>query len=150
MKQPVPARPLPLNESAGFLTNKAAHALKLGLLRSFKLRGLDVTTEQWGVLNLLFHKDGLTQTELARTAIKDKPNITRILDTMEKKKLVVRQPDPNDGRTFRIHLTGKGRALTPELLECAHATLRQATRGLSPRQLGEYRTALEVIIKNLT
>ena len=55
-----------LDESVGFLVSRAALTLRNELSRAFKVRGYDVTAEQFGVLVYLSEQDSPpTQTELA-------------------------------------------------------------------------------------
>lgn len=36
---------------------------------------LDITTEQWAILNVVYHNPGVSQTDLARVCLKDKNTI---------------------------------------------------------------------------
>lgn len=100
----------------GFLISRTAMRLRLGLRRVFAENGQDVTPEQWGVLLCLWREEGLSQCELAERTVKDRTTITRILDLLEKKGLAERRRDPEDRRTFRIHLTEAGRRAREVLL----------------------------------
>ena len=80
------------DDSVGFFVNRAAIRLKNRLWQSFKEGGFDITPEQWAVLNCLWEKDGQTQTEIADRIIKDKTNLTRMLDVMEREGLLERRP----------------------------------------------------------
>ena len=73
--------------------------------------GLEITVDQWGALLLLRDSgDGLSNSELASQMSKDKPTVTRIVDVLVRKSLVVRQPNKNDRRQQRISLTRKGKS----------------------------------------
>ena len=98
------------DDSIGFLVNRAAIRLKNELGKAFKANGYDITPEQWGVLNCLWEEDGQTQTEIAERILKDKTNLTRMLDIMEREELVERRPHERDRRSYRIYLTLKGRS----------------------------------------
>ncbi|MFS4482888.1 MarR family winged helix-turn-helix transcriptional regulator [Hyunsoonleella sp. 2307UL5-6] len=55
-------------------------------------------------------------------------SLSRILKTMEKRKLIERQPNPNDGRGVLIHLTDLGkekRALSKEKVLIFNETIRK-------------------------
>jgi len=88
------------DESVGFLINRVAKQTKRKLYSAFKENGYTLTPEHWAVLNRLWEKDGLSQTEIADQTFKDKANITRILDVMEKNDLVKRQKHEEDRRSF--------------------------------------------------
>lgn len=63
------------------------HQTDLTLTRYIKakLAPLNITPEQNLILLLLWGKDGRSQNEIAKSLVKDKTNITRMLDNLEKK-----------------------------------------------------------------
>src|SRR4030042_1428898 len=84
----------PSKDSLGFIIYRTALALKSALQRFFKENGFEITVEQWAIIRHLWDEDGLSQREIAEKTAKDKPNITRMVDALERKRLVFRQPDP--------------------------------------------------------
>jgi len=147
---PEDIRPFPLRQSLGFLLVRTA--LKLRLLGNTLLQdaGLDITVDQWGILNLLWEADGQTPVELARRADKDKPNVTRLLKILEDKALVVRKPDPADRRSHRIHLTEAGAALKDQLLDMGTVCLQQACKGLSGQEVATLKHLLNRVYTNVS
>ncbi|HZE22339.1 MAG TPA: MarR family transcriptional regulator, partial [Desulfobaccales bacterium] len=83
-------------DSLGFIVYRTALALKSALQRCFKENGYEITGEQWAIIRHLWEEEALSQRELAEKTSKDKPNITRMLDALEKKHLIFRQADPRD------------------------------------------------------
>ena len=138
-----------LNDSYGYLINLAAQRLRYELHQTFQAKGYDVTPEQWAVLNRLWEEDGLSQVELAERTFKDKPGTTRILNLLEKKKFVVRQPDENDGRVLRVFLTQSGRDLKEKLIPCAEEVLAKSGRNLTKEQLSQFKRTLHQMLDNL-
>ena len=138
-----------LNDSYGYLINLAAQRLKYALHQTFQAKGYDVTPEQWAVLNRLWEQDGLSQVELAERTFKDKPGTTRILNLLEKKKIVVRRPDEDDGRVLRVFLTKTGKDLKEKLILCAEEVLVKSGRNLTKEQLTEFKRTLNQILDNL-
>jgi DNA-binding MarR family transcriptional regulator len=55
------------------------------------------------------HPQGLRMGELSRRMMVTGGNITGITDQLEQEKLVVRVPDPRDGRAYSVKLTVAGR-----------------------------------------
>ena len=55
------------------------------------------------------HPQGLRMGELSRRMMVTGGNITGITDQLEQEKLVVRVPDPRDGRAYSVKLTTAGR-----------------------------------------
>ena len=51
-------------------------------------------------------------TELATLLHCDKTNVTGLVDRLQRRDLLTRQPDPHDRRMTRVHLTAEGDGLT--------------------------------------
>ena len=79
------------------------------------LKPFDITTEQLHILKNIEHRDGSTQREICAVAGKSPANVTRILDRLEKKQLIVRRDNPNDRRSQLVSLTDNGNALARRL-----------------------------------
>jgi len=139
----------PRTESPGFLIYRTATQMKAGLLRAFQAEGFNVTPEQWTVLSSLWEDEGLNQTLLAEKTLKDRHNVTRILDLLEKGGLVRREPDSGDRRCQRDYLTRAGRALKPKLVGIATDFLQKALTGMSQEDLDSMKRILGQILKNL-
>jgi DNA-binding MarR family transcriptional regulator len=83
-------------------------------LRQFQertLRQADLTPPQYYVLSLLSEQDGRPFKDLAAALGCTPATVTGIVDTMEKKGLVARGPNPADRRSLLVTLTAKGKAL---------------------------------------
>ena len=84
-------------------------ALRAAGQKSLKLHGLDdITKEQFSILILLTIKDGLYQTQIANILVKDRPNITRMIDILERKGFIRREKDDNNRRILKVFITPKG------------------------------------------
>ena len=100
----------PLEEAPAYMIYRLSRLLRQNLKQVLHAGGLDVTTEQYFLLYRLFQKDAVVQSALADSMLGDYPNITRHIDSLEKKGLVVRTHDAHDRRRYLILLTDKGRA----------------------------------------
>jgi DNA-binding MarR family transcriptional regulator len=85
-------------------------------IRSFMQKGLieagiDLTVDQWVVIDHIKPNAGISQNDLANAIAKDAPTITRILDLLVTKGFVKRQMGENDRRKFRLFLTPEGEIL---------------------------------------
>lgn len=58
---------------------------------------------------------GISQARLIPFLQTDKANVTKLLNDMEKRDLIRRQPDPVDRRNKTCYLTDKGADIAPEL-----------------------------------
>lgn len=138
-------QPFNLMMTPGYRLGRTFLRLKNGLRKEFLAHGVDVTPDQWGVLSLAGEQEGLTQSELGENLLKDKASITRILDRLEAKGLLVRRTDGNDRRTFRIFLTPEGRSLREQLIPISKAYARQCYRHITTTDIDFLQAILEKI-----
>jgi DNA-binding MarR family transcriptional regulator len=140
---------IPIQDSLGFIIYRTALALKAALQRCFKENGYEITPEQWGLIRHLGQEDGLSQREIGERASKDKPNITRMLDALENKHLIFRQPDPRDRRKYRIYLTEEGRRLQESLLPLTQTLRDRTTLNLPAPDIELVKDILNKIYNNI-
>ena len=136
-------------ELYSFVTGKASIAIARRLQRKFNQAGLNITIEQWSVLSQLWKQDGQSQQDLCRTTFRDKPSITRLVDNLEKLKLVKRVASKNDRRSNLIFLTREARALEQKTMEVANKTLNEALEGVTNGQVEIAREVLQMVYDNL-
>jgi DNA-binding MarR family transcriptional regulator len=139
----------PREQSPGYVIYSVASEMKAGLKRAFEAKGFSVTPEQWGVLSSLWEMEGVQQTLLAQRTDKDRHNITRILNLLERDGLVRRDPCLEDRRCQRVYLTEKGKALRPKLVPIVTGFLRNALAGLTQEDFDQMIRILGKISKNL-
>ncbi len=125
-----------------FLLAHARLRLGKGLQRVFRDAGHELTPEHWGLLNMIAKSPGARQTQLAESLGKDKPNVSRILATLEKKGLLLREADPRDRRSHRLILTPAGETLLAELTPLVAAYL---DRIFSPLDDVDYEIFMKVL-----
>jgi DNA-binding MarR family transcriptional regulator len=138
-----------IQDSLGLMIYRTALALKSALQRCFKENGFEITAEQWVIMRHLWEEEGLSQREIGEKAAKDKPNITRMLDALEKKRLIFRQPDPRDRRKFCVYLTKEGKQLHERLQPLAQSLRQQITRSLSQPEIDRIKETLIKINRNI-
>jgi len=61
------------------------------------------------------YPEGLRMGELSKRMMVTGGNVTGIADQLEREELVVRVPDPQDGRAFMLKLTPRGRTVFVEM-----------------------------------
>jgi DNA-binding MarR family transcriptional regulator len=136
-------------ELNSFMTGKATTAIARRLQRNFKLNGLDITVEQWSVLYYLWKNDGLSQQDLCNATFRDKPSITRLVDNLEKQKLVKRIASKQDRRINRVFLTEQGRLLEAASMKIANQTMNEALAGVHEKQVHAAKEVLQKVYDNL-
>ena len=75
------------------------------------LKDDNLTFSQFGVVEALYHLGPLTHGELGQKILKSNANLTTVVDSLEKKFLVVRDRSGADRRKVTVHLTESGREL---------------------------------------
>jgi DNA-binding MarR family transcriptional regulator len=136
-----------IEESLGYLINRAARAMAYALGQ--RLRDHGVQIGQWAVLMFLWAEDGRTQAELSRVVAIEPATMVRTLDRMARDGLVRREPDRRDRRLIRIRLTPQGAALRDVLVPEAVAVNAQVARGMSAREQMLLRELLRRLISLL-
>ncbi len=137
-------------ELYSFITGKASTAIARRLQKNFKLAGIEITIEQWSVLYHLWKEDGQSQQQLCDATFRDKPSITRLVDNMEKNKLVKRVGNKSDRRVNLICLTASGRKIEEEAMVVANQTLNEALVGVTNGQIEIAREVLQIVYDNLS
>jgi DNA-binding MarR family transcriptional regulator len=105
----------------------------------------DVTLQQYNVLRILrgAGADGLPTLEIAERMVEQTPGITRLIDRLETKKLVIRERCSTDRRQVFCRITKGGLALLARLDAPLHATEEASLARLTPRQLTQLVHLLE-------
>ncbi|MGN6437105.1 MAG: MarR family winged helix-turn-helix transcriptional regulator [Agriterribacter sp.] len=136
-------------ELYSFITGVASTAIARRLQKKFKQHGFDITIEQWSVLYHLWKNDGLSQQELCTATFRDKPSITRLVDNLEKLKLVKRVASKEDRRINMIYLSETALSLRDQTMEIANQTLNEALVGVSAQEVEMCKSVLQRVYDNL-
>jgi DNA-binding MarR family transcriptional regulator len=89
---------------------------------------------QMQALKRLYHQGAMSAGELARALGHDGGALTRLLDQLEEKNYLRRQPDPQDRRALRIELTASGSELCRELDGCSRRVMAAAQQSLDKHE----------------
>lgn len=141
--------PFTLDTAFGFVVGRTFHIMRRAFTATVEDAGLQITPEEWVLLNRLWAQDGQRQTELAESTIKDRTTVTRLLDGMVKKGLVRRETDPTDRRVVLAWLTDEGKRMKRRLLPVMEKLLKDATVGISEEELEVSRETLAKFQTNL-
>lgn len=111
--------------------------------KSVKDGGNELSMEYFILLNILYDKDNLIQNDLASLMHKDKSAILRQIDTLEKKKLVVRIPDAEDRRKKIIMLTKDGMKTVEKLRKIEAHMFNSLLKDVSETDLKIFESVLD-------
>lgn len=103
------------------------------------LASLEITPPQLAVLEALLHLGPKSQGELGRKLLRSNPNMTALLDTLERNGWIQRERGPEDRRVVKVSLTPEGRRVIEKVFpaHAAHiAALMGALTAEEQEQLG--------------
>ncbi len=134
-------------DNLGFLLAKALQRWNELLATGFRRGGFAEVRPAYGsVLLPLFEEDGLRLSELAARSRLSKQAMTTLVRTLEARRLIVRRPDPDDGRAARVYLTPRARRFHATA-EHVLATLdRRVEQRLSRDRLDALRDAVKTLM----
>ena len=136
----------PLEAYLPYLLNRAGARIADAFSRD--VRPLGATPQMWRVLAALRERNASRMGDLSATTSIDVSTLTRLVDSMEKKKLVVRRADPADARAIVLHATVAGQRLTRRILPIAERYEKLALRGFSVREAEQLKAALRRLYAN--
>jgi DNA-binding MarR family transcriptional regulator len=110
----------------------------------------EITHTQGVILWLLSTGKFATATDLARELYIDAASMTRMIDRLEKRKLIVRMPRGDDRRVINLRLTPLGRILAEQLPEIYSAVMGRNFAGFSREEVSQLRGLLNKLLANCT
>lgn len=138
-----------LEKALPFLIHACYQQLRSLTYKEFLGHGLELTPEQWVVLVRLWQKDGQSQSALSESTMRDRPTMSRIVDTMERSGLVERCVDPKDARSRLVKLTRTGKSLQPKLVPVAKKLVQRLEQNIPERDLETTHRTLTRMLENL-
>lgn len=137
-------------EKPPYWINRAAFLFRAELQRAFVADGIDITPEEWALLMVLREREPLTVGALAELTLRDRTTVTRFLDALAGKKLVVRSPDPADRRRTEVRLSGEAAEIFPRMMAHVEALIARGSEGIAPDEIATANSVLARMIANLS
>ena len=137
----------PLASYLPYLLNRAGARIAASFAE--EMRPLGASLQIWRVLAALHEKDGRRMGDLSATTSIEVSTLTRLVDAMERRKLVARRPDPDDARAVALFVTVAGRRLTERILPIAERYEQVALAGFSAREAAALKKALRRLYANM-
>jgi len=121
------------------VSNHVSHAF------AAKVAGRGVTVAEWVVMRALHGREPTQPSTLAAELGMTRGAVTKLADRLIAKSLMLRRPDPRDGRAQTLELTDAAQALVPELAALADANDAEFFDQLSPAE----RELLEKLLRDM-
>lgn len=131
-------------KQVGVYVNILNCRLKKHLAEVFRKNNVNLTAEQYLVMDALWNEGTLTQQAIAFIIQKDKNSVTQFIDNLEKKGLVTRSVAKEDRRVNNIVVTAEGMALKDSTKQLAIDTMNQALADIPE---GDVQTFVDVLKK---
>jgi DNA-binding MarR family transcriptional regulator len=132
-----------------YLISRATLAVTSHLKKGFANVGVSTIKPAYlGVLLSLWNEDGLKANELGKRAGLEPSTMTGLLDRMERDGLVKREPDPNDRRAHRIHLTKEGVDAEVSATKVVSDTLEKVFSTIPEKDIETTKNVLRTVLLN--
>lgn len=107
--------------------------------------GINLTPEQYLVMDILWDAEVMSQQAIADIIQKDKNSVTKFIDSLEKKGLVYRQVNKTDRRVNNIVVSEEGMKLKARTTEVAIGMMRNVLKDIKEEDL----TALDKVMNQI-
>lgn len=138
-----------LSKEIAVYINLVACKLKQYISSMLKQSNVQLTPEQFLLIDILWNQGPMTQQKMADTLHKDKNSITKLADALEKKNLIVRERNAKDRRSNIMVLTPKAEKLKSGAKEAGISILDRMLTGISDDELRSFLVTLNKISDNM-
>ncbi|MCV2887409.1 homoprotocatechuate degradation operon regulator HpaR [Ruegeria aquimaris] len=132
---------LPLTSRSLPIALLRARERVMGPIRAI-LMDVGITEQQWRVLRVLEEEGPQDPTRIADQACLLLPSLTRILQKLEEKDLITREPDPGDRRKQIVSITSAGAKIIRDNLGASQAVFDDIRTQLGA---GRFETLLDLL-----
>jgi DNA-binding MarR family transcriptional regulator len=113
-----------------------------------ELARYDITAAQLIVLASVANREADSPAGLCKNISYDPGAMTRMIDRLEQKGLVRRNPNPDDRRATNLEITAAGRALYPQLLAAKESVQARFLRGFDDHEVRLLEQLLNRMLEN--
>ena len=139
---------LNLENSLPFLLARAG--MKMGLSFVKEIKKFKLSLIEWRVCAALHHEPHQRLLDVAYHTSSDPSTLSRTVDGLIKRGLVVRERSDVDARALELSLTPKGLDVTREIIPFAHLYEKVALAGFSGDEANLLRQLLKKIYENMS
>jgi DNA-binding MarR family transcriptional regulator len=130
-----------------YVIARLERALRAAINDRVKPHGL--TTLQYTTLSVLGARGGLSNAQLARRSYMTPQAMSEVIEALEAKGLIRRDPHPNHRRIYPAALTAKGRRVLGACDRAVDELEEQVLRDLSPTERAELADGLMTAVRSL-
>jgi DNA-binding MarR family transcriptional regulator len=135
----------------GFLITLIYHLSDRIFANIMKKSGIDeINPAQGRILFVLWNKDEIPISELARRTQLSKSTLTSMLDRLEKADYVIRVPSRKDRRIILVKRTEKDKSLETKYIQVSNEMTNLFYDGFTSEEIDDFENYLKRILDNLT
>ncbi|MEO9513620.1 MAG: MarR family transcriptional regulator [Flavobacteriaceae bacterium] len=138
-----------INKNLYFKIELTARRIRQYGQNVLKSHGVDITIEQWLVLNVISENKDISQISIGEKLIRDKPTISRMVNQLEKKEFILKKSSDTDSRKVELTISKKGEALIKNLYPIIEKIRFTGLSQLSEKENESIETILDKILKKL-
>jgi len=128
---------------AGYNIKRAFNTVQTDV--NVALARFDLRMLTFSALAVIVDNPGLRQSQLADSLSIERPNLVLVVDELERRALITRDPAPTDRRAYALKVTLAGRRLYEKALAAVQAHEARITKGLSDDERAALIRALRLI-----
>ncbi len=140
-------RDFELDEAVGYLLARAKSGIS-NLVSQRTMKELGITSTQASILFMIGSGRCQLAAELARHYGIDASAVTRLVDRLEKRKLLCRVRSSEDRRAVRLELTAQGYEIATRIPSMFCDVVDKALNGFTPEEVGFLKSMLRRILAN--
>ncbi len=129
-----------------FMTGVLARGLSS---QTFAEKKFPITPEQYLILSLLSENKGMYQRQISEITLKDRANVSRIINILEEKCYVRKEIDSNGRKINKIFVTDDGKEIVEKIKPTAIELRKIITNGLNQEELENLIEIMDRIYTNL-
>ncbi|WP_247233465.1 MarR family winged helix-turn-helix transcriptional regulator [Telluribacter sp. SYSU D00476] len=137
-----------IDQTIFYFLDKSIKTYRQFAQRNINEAGLNITIDQWLVLNALAQHPEATQHEIAEAVFKDTASLTRIIDLLVSKGILHRELSTTDRRRFVVTLTEEGKQVLEAVQKVSERNRSQALEGINESDIKAAKHLLAKIINN--
>lgn len=137
------------DKRVGFLLESTTRIVKLCFNKAFSQLGVDITPEQWVVLDTLMDRGTLSQVDISGIIFKDAPTVSRLIDQLERKGFLNRLPSESDRRATVISITTEGKNLVDHCINEVRQLRELTWKDLSEEDYHHFTRIINQVFNNM-
>jgi DNA-binding MarR family transcriptional regulator len=131
-----------------YLLGQTMNLVKLKMTEKFRDNNIELSMENFILLNLISKNKNLTQQDLANHFMRDKSIILRNVNTLIELHYINRLTDKSDKRKKNLILTEKANTFLSFALKLSHEISEELLKGISSEELNHFENVINKIQLN--